>query len=96
MMEQRANCKFLAFKSILVLNHSPCLPDLASCDLALFFVPKIENEEKAVRNYFRHPEGFDRDYFDHLKGRFSEFLKLCDCYKHCISLERIYFANDYK
>jgi len=37
----------------------------------LFFVPKIKNETegKAVRHYFGHPEDFDRDHFDHLKGR---------------------------
>jgi len=28
-------------------------------------------------DYFRHPEGFDQDYFDHLKERLSaEFSKI--------------------
>jgi len=69
--------KFFASKSILVLNHSLYSPDYYDTRL-LFFILDIKNEAegKVVRHDFRHPEGFDQDYFDHLKERLStEFFK---------------------
>jgi len=45
--------------------------------VTIFLFLKLNKAEgKVVRHYFEHPESFDRDYFDHLKGRLSaKFFK---------------------
>jgi len=47
--------------------------------MTIFLFPKTKNETegKTVQHYFRHPEDFNQDYFDHLKEKLlAEFSKI--------------------